>query len=193
MKPSLLAFGFTAVAITLLSGCATLSEDQCLAGNWADIGYKDGVNGKAPGKLADYAEACIEYGVRPNRDTYLRNYQIGLEDHCTFERGLSRGEDGNAYNQVCTGPLADEYAQGYDQGRALYEIHSEHKRLIHNYDEVADELEDVRRRLSEDELGDDERKRLEIKERRLSDRREDFRIDIRAHERIHGLSRHRFN
>lgn len=161
-----------------LTGCASISEDECISGNWSDIGYKDGVNGKSRGKLADYAKTCIKYGVEPNRDVYLTAFENGLVKYCTFEQGLKLGEDGSSYNQVCSGDLANGFSQGYDEGRVVYEINREHKRLISDYEETLEDLVDVRGRLAGDIIDKDgegniiplitsERKRLTKKQYRL--------------------------
>ena len=69
----------------------------------------------------------------------------------------------------------------------------EHKSLINAFENTRDQLIDVRTRLDNPELSDEEHKRLSKKKRRLADRREDLRIDIRAHERLHDLPRYDFH
>ena len=186
-----------------LTGCASISEDECISGNWSDIGYKDGVNGKSRGKLADYAKACIKYGVEPNRDVYLTAFENGLVKYCTFEQGLKLGENGSSYNQVCSGDLANGFSQGYDEGRVVYEINREHKRLISDYEETLEDLVDVRGRLAGDIIDKDgegniiplntsERKRLTKKQYRLEGELDDKRQDVRDFEYANDLPRHRF-
>lgn len=181
-----------ALVIASLSGCASISEDQCLAGNWAERGYKDGAKGVSRGRLADYADTCAKYAVSPHNAAYLDNYEAGLVTYCTFERGFTRGKNGDSYNQVCSGDLAREFAPGFDDGRVVYEITQEHERLIHAFQNTRDQLIDVRIRLENPELSEGERKRLHTKEHRLADRRENLRIDIRAYERLHDIPRYRF-
>lgn len=186
-----------------LTGCASISEDECISGNWSDIGYKDGVNGKSRGKLADYAKTCIKYGVEPNRDVYLTAFENGLVKYCTFEQGLKLGENGSSYNQVCSGDLANGFSQGYDEGRVVYEINREHKRLISDYEETLEDLVDVRGRLAGDIIDKDgegniiplstsERKRLTKKQYRLEGELDDKRQDVRDFEYANDLPRHRF-
>ena len=186
-----------------LTGCASISEDECISGNWSDIGYKDGVNGKSRGKLADYAKTCIKYGVEPNRDVYLTAFENGLVKYCTFEQGLKLGENGSSYNQVCSGYLANGFSQGYDEGRVVYEINREHKRLISDYEETLEDLVDVRGRLAGDIIDKDgegniiplstsERKRLTKKQYRLEGELDDKRQDVRDFEYANDLPRHRF-
>lgn len=190
-------------AIIGLTGCASISKDECISGNWSDIGYKDGVNGKSRGKLADYAKTCMKYGAEPNRDVYLTAFENGLVKYCTFQQGLKLGENGSSYNQVCSGDLANGFSQGYDEGRVVYEINREHKRLISDYEETLEDLVDVRGRLAGDIIDKDgegniiplstsERKRLTKKQYRLEGELDDKRQDVRDFEYANDLPRHRF-
>ena len=173
-----------------LSACTTISEDDCMIGAWGEYGYEDGIQGRSSERIADYAKTCGEYGVTPDRTAYLEGYDQGILKYCTYERGYERGERGESYNQACSGELAVDFAPGYDAGRAVYEIYQEHERLIARYDDRVEALAEVRRRLSEEEMNDGERKRLLKKEIRLEDETDDIRIDIRAFERLHDLPRH---
>jgi len=190
MRPSLLIMTTLSLAIFGLAGCASISEGDCIAGSWSDIGYKDGVNGKARGKLADYAKTCAKYGVTPDRTAYLTAFDQGLVKYCTYEQGFELGENGRSFNQVCANDPQSGFAQGYDEGRVVYEIYAEHKRLIENYDDTLEALVEVRRRLNEDEMPPEERKRLTKKQYRLEGELDNVRIDIRAHERVNNLPRH---
>jgi len=203
MRVSILSAVFLSSVAMGLAGCASISEGECVSGNWSDIGNKDGVNGKARGKLADYSKTCAKYGAEPNREAYLSAFNSGLIKYCTYERGFERGENGDSYNQVCSGGLSTDFSQGYDEGRAIYEIYREHKRLIAEYDDTLEALINVRGRLSGD-IGDkddegviiplsaSERKRLTKKQYRLEGELEDWRQDIRDFEYSNNLPRHSF-
>jgi hypothetical protein len=175
------------------AGCASISQDDCQVGAWGDYGYKDGLNGRSSDRIAKYAKKCAEFGVKPNSAEYLTGYDQGVFKYCTYQQGYELGENGSDYNQVCSGPLAADFAPGYDEGRAVYEIYEEHKSLISGADDTHAALIEVRRKLKEDELAEGDRRRLEKKRRRLKEDRDDARIDVRAFERIHGLPRHRFD
>lgn len=180
----------TATVAVVLSSCATISEDQCLAGNWAEIGYKDGLKGYSSSRIADYADTCSDFGVRPDQSTYLANYAQGVGQYCTYERGYERGERGDSYNQVCSGDLAVDFAPGYDSGRAVYEIRQEHRGLINDHDNLYDELAETRQRLSEEDLTPEGRKKLKNRAKRQKRRLYNLKVDIRAFERVHGLPRY---
>ncbi len=192
MRASILKIAALSIAAIGLTSCASISEGECVTGSWSDIGYKDGVNGKARGKLADYSKTCAKYGVTPDRSAYLAVFDQGLVKYCTYEQGFERGENGSSFNQVCADDPQSGFAQGYDEGRVVYEIYAEHKSLISNYDDTLEALAEVRRRLAEDEQTPEERKRLTKKQYRLEGELEDIRIDVRAHERVNNLPRHRF-
>ena len=203
MRVSILNTAILSLAVIGFAGCASISEGECVSGNWSDIGYQDGVKGKARGKLADYTKTCAKYGAEPNRDAYLMAYESGLVKYCTYQRGYDLGESGSSYNQVCSGNLADGFSQGYDEGRVVYEIYREHKRLISEYEDTLEALINVRGRLAGDigEEDDDgiiiplsrnERERLVKKQYRLEGKLDDYRQDIRDYEYANNLPRHRF-
>lgn len=203
MRISTLSTAILSFAAMGLVGCASISEGECVSGSWSDIGYKDGVNGKPRDRLADYAKTCAKYGVQPDRSAYLTAFDSGLIKYCTYEQGFELGEKGSSYNQVCSGDSSTGFSQGYDEGRAVYEIYREHKRLISEYDDTLEALINVRGRLSGDiadkddegaviPLSGKERKRLVKKQYRLEGELDDLRQDVRDFEYTNNLPRHSF-
>lgn len=188
MKTMILAVAATAVlGGTTLSGCASISEDTCQAGNWEALGYKDGTRGVRRDKVASYADKCSKYGITLNTAEYLRGFNAGLPTYCTYERGYELGENGSSFNQVCSGPLAADFAPGHDAGRAVYEVYQEHSSLIGSYQSRLDDIAGVETRLDTEDLLAEDRKRLRKKLRRFEREADDIRIDIRAFERINDL------
>lgn len=170
-----------------LSGCATISEDKCLAGNWQELGYRDGSNGVKRDKASKIADTCAKYGVDMNFDAYLAGFSRGLLTYCTYERGYALGENGSNYNQICSGELAADFAPGYDEGRAVYEIYEEHKSLISRYEDKLDDIAGTRERIETEDLSAEDISRLRKKLKRFRRQAEDMKIDIRAWERLHDL------
>ena len=189
----LLLSTLTLGAALALGSCASISEDDCQGGAWGDYGYKDGANGKSSDRVAKYAEKCAAFGITPNSAEYLSGHAQGVVKYCTYQQGYELGENGSAYNQVCAGPLSVDFAPGYDEGRLVYEIYQEHENLIDSATDAQEALLETRRKLREDELEDGDRRRLEKKRKRLRERFEDARIDVRAFERLHDLPRYDFN
>lgn len=189
----LLAIAAFGISAATLSSCATISEDECLAGSWQEIGFRDGENGKSRSKLGNYAKTCVKYEVTPNRVSYFEGYAQGLLRFCTYDKGFNSGEYGNSANEECRSVPDNGYFAGHEDGRIIYNINREHKSLIAQYENTLDRLLETKRRLSEDELTPEERKKLRKRVLRLQDTREDNRIDIRAFERIHNLLGYSFS
>jgi hypothetical protein len=108
-----------------LNGCASLSKEQCLAGNWRDIGHRDGRQGYKPESLDAHNKACAEYGVTVNRDEYQQGYNEGIQTYCSPVNGRYLGERGSSYNYVCPADKEAAFLHQYRYGRELYE--AQHK------------------------------------------------------------------
>jgi len=190
---ALLGLGLMFSAGALTTGCATISEGDCLAGNWAERGLKDGRKGVSRDRLFKYTDKCAKFSATVDHAAYLREYERGLQSYCVYDKGYDKAASGGSYNAVCTGPLAPEYTAGYEDGKAYYRIKQEHERLIDNYNETLDDIIVVRTKLDNPENDAKEQRRLEKKLLRLQDRRAALRGDIRRFEREFDLPRYDFN
>ena len=65
----------------LLASCATMSQEACLQGDWAGVGFKDGEAGRAQSRLDDHAKACAKAGVVPDAAPY---FAAGDHEWCAF-------------------------------------------------------------------------------------------------------------
>jgi hypothetical protein len=91
-------FGFwEPVAVGALAGCATMSKEACLQGDWAGVGFKDGEAGRPQSRLDEHAKACAKSGVVPDAAPYFQAREQGLKLYCTQDRGFGEGRNGNAY------------------------------------------------------------------------------------------------
>jgi len=172
---------------TLLPACASISESECQAGNWADLGYRDGVNGKGRDRIADYVQTCGEYGAGVDRSAYLSSYETGLTHYCTYDKGFERGKDGNSYNTVCQGPMAGEFRAGYDNGYGEYQLREQYRKYEADIADSENELGDVKDRLADPTTSADEKDRLAKKKKRLKRELEDLRWDFRSFKRKYDL------
>ena len=182
---TLLALGCSAA----MSGCATMSEAACVAGDWEGQGFKDGTNGHSRARLADISKTCGKYSARPDRVSYLRGLEDGLVRHCTPDRGFRRDREGGGINNERSVRGFDGYLLAHADGYAEYRVESEYRGLTQRWEETDTARLNVAQRLLADDLPDAERLRLRKKLRRLERRADSLRIDIRAMEPTHRFPR----
>lgn len=106
----------------LVTGCASLSKDECQTANWKAIGYEDGVQGKAGARIGAHRKACAEYGIAPDLAAYRSGREEGLVSFCQPGSGYQQGRSGKQYAGVCPDALEADFLQAYRDGRALYEL-----------------------------------------------------------------------
>lgn len=96
-----LALSLAVMALPLLSACATLSEDECRAGDWTAIGYEDGTRGKTPDYVEKHRKACEPFGIVPDVKAWLSGREKGLPLYCTPRNVWEEGADGHKLSPVC--------------------------------------------------------------------------------------------
>lgn len=111
--------------IIFLMSCASLNEEACLSGDWATIGYNDGVRGRAESYIFEHREACGEYGIAPNTSVWLRARIEGLKQYCTQDNSYSVGRQGRELNNVCPADQTGNLRLANFFGLRYYEIDQE--------------------------------------------------------------------
>lgn len=182
--------GALGAAAVLLGSCATMSEDQCLAGDWADSGYKDGREGREPSRLAEHAEACAKYGVAPDERAYFSARDAGLREYCTPRGGFEVGRKGGEYKGVCPADLERSFIPAYEDGRMLHAaesaVSSAESAVSSARNRAADRAEKLdakERELRQEGLTDAQREQIRNRIREVRGELEDARRDMRETER----------
>lgn len=148
--------------VVLLSGCATLTEQECLTGNWQEIGQRDGQNGRTADYLARHVKACEKSGVVPDRQAWERGRQSGLAAYCTPSKVYQEGRSGRGLSPVCPASSLGVLQAANQKGL--------------EYHRLGSEMSDLRREITlvEDALADeddsDRRAALLLRLRNLNDR-----------------------
>lgn len=127
----------------LLSGCASLSKEECLTGDWYAIGYKDGVDGRVEAYLAEHKEACAEYNVSLKLEPYLEGRKQGLQTYCKPDNGYRVGRRGDEYAYVCPKSAEPAFMASYQRGRVLYQQETKVRELEEKIRELKDEIEEI--------------------------------------------------
>lgn len=116
----LIVAGAAAGALLGLASCATLSKEQCLAGDWSGQGYSDGAAGLSMSRLDEHAEACAKHGVTPDAAAYAAGRDQGLVRYCTPASGFQSGRTGSGYGGVCPAWLETEFLPAYRDGQLVH-------------------------------------------------------------------------
>jgi hypothetical protein len=161
-----------------LSGCASLSRQECLRGDWAAIGYKDGLDGRPATRLSDHFEACTDYGVSPNPTVYRNAWASGVRVYCQPDGGFEAGASGKTYHGVCPPELEGPFLSAYRAGQGLYERRQAAESLEDDLRQTDSDLDDIEETirareatLADGDLDADARERLHADLRDLAERR----------------------
>lgn len=108
-------------AIMMLGSCATMSAEQCQAGDWSGQGYADGAAGLTMSRLNDHAEACAEHGITPDTAAYGAGREHGLVEYCRPDRAFREGRTGSSYGGVCPSYLEADFLPAYRDGQVVHQ------------------------------------------------------------------------
>lgn len=128
----------------LVTGCASMDEDECRVADWRAIGYEDGVSGKSPSHIGERREACAEYGVAPDFVAYRQGRDEGLREYCTPASGYRLGRNGRPFTSVCPASLQADFLDAYKSGREIYQAAAVVNSTRSKLKRKKHELEDIR-------------------------------------------------
>ena len=112
------------LAIAALSGCASMSSEECSNSDWVAIGYEDGSRGYTTDKFGSRRKACAKHGVTADFKAYQEGREEGLVEFCQPGRGYSLGVSGGAYYGVCDVAMEEEFLDAYRVGSQLHSLRS---------------------------------------------------------------------
>ena len=163
----------------VLAGCASMSRQECLQADWYAVGERDAGRGYPMNRMADHAEACAEFGVRPSAREYEAGYKAGIPLYCNDAVGWSEGRAGGRYQGICPPDLERGFLRGYRLGREIHQLGQRLENLDRRMDYVAEELADPglskERRRELRQTYRDLRREVRYLERSLADARADAR------------------
>jgi hypothetical protein len=126
-----------------LSGCASMSGDECMTSDWAAIGYEDGARGHTTDRITERRKACAKHGVTPDFAAYQSGREQGLVEYCQPGRAFNVGSNGGRYNGVCSVDLEADFLEAYNAGRHLYTLRSNVNRASSAINSKQNELERI--------------------------------------------------
>ncbi len=113
------------VALFALQGCATMSEEECVTGDWYAIGYEDGAQGRSADRIGKYRKACADHNITPDLRAYQDGRAEGLREFCQPRIGFSVGKRGNSYSGICPADLEPAFVAAYQEGKHLYTLRAQ--------------------------------------------------------------------
>jgi hypothetical protein len=162
----------------VLASCATMSPEECKVADWAQVGQRDGLEGRAPGQLADRAEDCAKVGVSINTQAYQQGRELGLRSYCRPDNALRVGLSGGFYAGVCPPDAHAAFQPRYEAARSVHDLRNEVNNLDERIETLERRLRDVSRaedkRLA-DASSDEQRKAIR---KAIDDERRDIRNDL---------------
>ena len=128
----------------LLCGCAVMSESECVTADWYLVGERDGRDGRPLAHLAQYYDACSQYGIYPDEEAYRDGRDHGLTVYCTEDGGYQEGRVGLGYRGVCPVALEPYFLQGYNVGIAVRETLERVHQIDYQIHSAEEQIEDLR-------------------------------------------------
>jgi len=114
-----LAVVFFALAV---SGCASMSSEECALSDWSAVGFEDGARGYTTERFGAHRKACAKHGVTADFRAYQEGRDEGLVQFCQPSRGYNLGVNGGTYHGVCDVALEEEFLDAYRVGHQLYSL-----------------------------------------------------------------------
>jgi hypothetical protein len=112
------------LAIAVLSGCASMSSEECANSDWVAIGYEDGSRGYTTDKFGSRRKACAKHGVTADFKAYQEGREEGLVEFCQPSRGYNLGVSGGSYYGVCDVAMEGDFLDAYRVGSQLHSLRS---------------------------------------------------------------------
>jgi len=164
------------LCVIFLSGCATLSQEDCRRGDWFGLGVRDGLAGQTSSRLSDHVKACYEYGIAINNAAYFAGREQGLHDYCRIDNAFSVGLNGHQYQHVCPPSIDGLFSRYHSAAFTLYEHRAELDRLDR-------EISSKESSLHNKKLSDKDRERIRSDLRHMDRRYHHLHDDLYYHER----------
>lgn len=131
------------LAMLAMSGCATMSGDECMNTDWSAIGYEDGARGYTTEQFSKHRKACAKHGVTADFGSYQAGRDQGLVEYCQPGRGFNVGVNGGRYYGVCEVNLEADFLDAYNAGYHLYTLRSNVNRATSSISAKERELDKI--------------------------------------------------
>lgn len=171
----------------LLAGCATVSREQCEAGDWQALGKAHALQGHSESRLKTVVEDCGRYSIPVDADAYMDGWRSGVRAYCTPRRGFEDGRHGKRPGFSCPADLAMDFDDARRMGLRLKDAEDDVSRQESNLERAQREIDDLNDRLVDLDC------QQESREERLSCRAERRRLRDRIDSERRSLDSYRWS
>ncbi len=165
-----------------LTGCATISKDSCLQGNWYDVGFEGASQNKdLTDHISDVTKICGKLGVSVDMPLYAKGFDEGTRQFCDPDNGYQWGLKGRSYNGICA---STRFSQAYDDGYRIYTIEQRRTSISGRLSSIRDRLAAIDKALDEKTLTEEQKRKLTREFDKLLLERSDLLAEQRSLPRI---------
>jgi hypothetical protein len=186
MRLKLIAFGVLAAAFIGVSGCETMSAEECVAADWRTLGFNDAAESGAD-RLQARSESCAEKGLLADANAYQSGFNDGMYEFCQPVRGFQFARRGGTFNGYCPAELDRSFRIAFFDGARVYSaeqelasVRSEVSRLESRRREIDDNIGSHERTIANPETTDEYRQQMRRELEGLRRERRDVNDDIRT-------------
>lgn len=184
------AFALAAAIATLvaLSGCETMSAEECAAADWTALGNSDAAQ-RGASRFDDRAESCAERGFMADAAAYRLGFDRGMYVFCQPQNGFAFAHRGGQFNGVCPAELDRDFRFAFTDGQrahsaeqALSAANSEVSRLRGERDQIDEDIHDHENAMRAEGVTEDDRRRHRDEISRLQRERRNRNDDLNVAE-----------
>jgi hypothetical protein len=180
MKLKALALVALVAGVAALTGCETMSAEECKIADWRSLG----------------SESCGERGFSADPVAYNVGFDAGMYQFCRPENGFSVARRGASFSGACPRELAGEFYLAYQDGQrvrvaeqSLQSARDDVSRITSERSRIDDDIR-ARENNLRDATTDEDRRRHRSEIERLQRERRNLNDDLRvAQSQIPSLQR----
>ena len=168
-----------------MSGCASMSSEECALSDWSAVGFEDGARGYTTERFSAHRKACAKHGVTADFRAYQEGRDEGLVQYCQPSRGYNLGVSGGRYNGVCDVAMEEEFLDAYRVGHQLYSlrtnVNTANSRISarkHELDDIEEEIRTKESAVIAAETTTEDRVLFLADLKRLSERTGEIEVEI---------------
>jgi hypothetical protein len=179
-----------------LSGCETMSAEECVAADWRALGFNDAASNGAD-RFGSRAESCGEQGVVADQTAYASGFAEGMDRFCQPPNAFQFARRGGSFSGSCPSELQYDFYAAYNDGRRVHEaesefsaLRSEISSLESRLNEIDDDIRSRERSLADPSTTPEDREWLRSDRDRLRRERRDVIENLRlAEEKVYFAQR----